>query len=219
MATAVPFLGNADYRNIMASIAPTLGFKGITSDNLAKNYKDLNNLNTLNPQYVQSMFWLRNAQKQNPGNDMSWALTDEAQPHMGNVIGMMDDKTQHAAFKGLVDDPNRTNDNYDQLAGNLGKMRFAASNRGALQTLNDFRNNPLMFILNNLFSGDPSKLYSVIKSMNQMYGTAENGLPDTNNPWYKYIGSQTPQYAGYLPWFNLLGHIRSAFPGGEGYGG
>lgn len=103
---------------------------------------------------------------------------------------------------------------YQQLMAAKGQLEWANRNYGHLQSLNEFKNDPISFLFNNFF-GDPTKLYSVLDSLGKIYNPKKY---DQSESWNKYLasGNQAVQgYSSWWPWLSMIGNIRSSLSGDD----
>ena len=145
---------------------------------------------------------------QQANNDNSLLFTPEGRKHLDSVNQLLGSPQIMGQLKDLSPDV------HEQLVSNAGKLNWLGNNYNAASNLYEFKQSPIMFILKNLFSGNPGRLYSVINSMGKMYDPKTVADAD----WNKYLvgnNKQLQNYAQYLPWMQMLGNVRSSL-GGDG---
>lgn len=152
---------------------------------------------------LQSLNFLQQA-----ADNRSLFFTPEGRQHLDNANKLIGNNQLMGQLKDLSPDIHK------QLSNNAGRLSWLSNNYDAASNLHSFQQNPIMFILKNLFSGNAGGLYSVINSMGKMYNPKT--MADTD--WNKYLvgdNKQMQSYAQYLPWMQMLGNIRSTV-GGDG---
>ena len=166
-----------------------------------KHRNDIANLKfAVDPNNLQPLIHLQRFQK-GVEDDTNFIFTPAGRKHLHHVNNVFNNPTVLEWLK--LNKPQQ----YAELMKRQGEIQWGYNNYRTLYDMQQMQLNPISWIITQLFSSDPSKLYQVARLWNGAYNNADAQS--------SYILNHTKNYSQYLPWLNAVADLRSTLGGDD----